>query len=1066
MENNKLLIGAQFTYKDTTGKRCDTIIELFVLRDITLHQLLEGIKYGLKRLSAESEDNREIYENCKKVFSESATQTAEDYYGRQYLSHVSFSSYNDTIAKTQIKTGDRPSFYVDNLLTPICDLGFITSSRIIFDSTGEYAPNIEGVLDTSYIIDAFNPSRIDRNSKHDAIVFPEYNISTRQLYQFDRTPVDIIPPGDPPKKNENGLFSLLLPSLLSIGILLLVRTALMGAGTGGGVTMIVLSAAMGVTALITTTINWKKQKKEYAKNLKNWRTRYQDYIDSLMLKIKTRQEQDTAKLNELYPDVLHLMKKDQNGIYALDEDIYSRSANERDFLSFRIGTSNDVKSTFEVRGDAKDSVFSESDFVIATDEFGNDHVRITLREESDDSDSEKTPLSLLPDVISKRYSNLRNAPLIYSLQDKSALGVVDSELDIKKEYSMSQFFISRMIFELCFYHSPDDLQFVMFFPENHNWASVEGIINRYKFMPHFRGLFPDKSQFVFDKESAGHVMSSLLTIMNGRRIALEEKQNATLPRIICVVFSEHGLKEHALAEYLPKAPSENGSAYNGLGLTFVFVKKYKEHLPAYCDAIVHFESTAPYLAPYNNMMENQSFRFESDASKEDDLSQDRIQKYTQDNTRAFRFFSSIYYARIAQNGKVPSQVSTFELFGCNDDTLEQTISDYWGFRGKREQPSITESLGVPIGKTETGVSFLDLHEKADGPHMLVAGTTGSGKTETIITYLVGLCMKYRPDELNLLLVDMKGGGFTKRLGHLPHVVGAVTDVDGDENGTGAEYMLGRFLNAMKSEIKRRKILFNKLLVDSIDTYIGACADIESFIAKKRLDSEQAEELRKTAKNNPLTHLILVVDEFTELKRFSSENSDIDFIGEITTIARVGRSLGFHIILISQNIEGAITDDIRVNSRAKLCLKVATKQASKEMIGTELAASPQMPGNGRAYLLVGAGSKFEYFQSGFSGAGIEEDTSVEITLASKTGLYRRFYRSDKDNTALLKKKAAQKKSGLDKTQLEAITSAICSVYMSNSNSLPASHMIFRSPLPQCIALDENGKIIDMSRKRGE
>lgn len=94
--------------------------------------------------------------------------------------------------------------------------------------------------------------------------------------------------------------------------------------------------------------------------------------------------------------------------------------------------------------------------------------------------------------------------------------------------------------------------------------------------------------------------------------------------------------------------------------------------------------------------------------------------------------------------------------------------------------------------------------------------------------------------------------------------------------------------------------------------------------------------------SPLSHLVLVVDEFTELKRFSSESNDVDFIAEITTIARVGRTLGFHIILVSQNIEGAITDDIRVNSKARICLKVATKQASKEMIGTPAAAAPTMP----------------------------------------------------------------------------------------------------------------------------
>jgi len=89
--------------------------------------------------------------------------------------------------------------------------------------------------------------------------------------------------------------------------------------------------------------------------------------------------------------------------------------------------------------------------------------------------------------------------------------------------------------------------------------------------------------------------------------------------------------------------------------------------------------------------------------------------------------------------------------------------------------------------------------------MLVAGMTGSGKSETIITLLIGLCMKFSPMDLNLMLVDMKGGGFSDRLGDLPHCVGVVTDTTGEEEGTSAAYMLKRFLESLNAEIKRRQI---------------------------------------------------------------------------------------------------------------------------------------------------------------------------------------------------------------------------------------------------------------------
>ena len=259
-------------------------------------------------------------------------------------------------------------------------------------------------------------------------------------------------------------------------------------------------------------------------------------------------------------------------------------------------------------------------------------------------------------------------------------------------------------------------------------------------------------------------------------------------------------------------------------------------------------------------------------------------------------------------------------------------------------------------------------------------------------------------------------------------------------------------------------------VDSIDQYISACRNIDSHIKKinNRLRGEDKEplgeaeeqQIRAQAANDLLAHLVLVVDEFTELKRFSTESNNVDFIGEITTIARVGRSLGFHIILISQNIEGAITDDIRVNSKSRLCLKVATRQASKEMLGNDLAASPSMPGHGRAYLLVGTGSKFEYFQSGYAGAVAEEnfELPMEMIEASKTGSYTRFYHSEKDNIDAIRRKKELEAAGRLETQLNALVGAIKTYYNRNRERYPKVHIVFEKPLPGRLVY-ENGNVYE-------
>ncbi len=1061
MENNKLLIGVQFTDRNNRGRLHHLVIELYVVRDITLSQLIEGVKYGIARFASRSGSNQETYKKCLDIYNRCLSETVKGSNGKMYYKYITYTDFNGSRRGSNQLHDRRLAFTPQDADRPLCDLGFITSTRLIFDASGIHEP--KGRIETQNVIEAFDPSCSQK------LFFPEYNISTRQLYRFDDTPVSVITPTDPPQKPDRGLMSLLLPSLCSLGMMLLIRTAL--SNSGNGLSMALLSVGMGLSGVIVTTLNWRRQNQEFDKKLADWRGHYEAYINKLMDSVTARQKKDALKLNSLYPDMLKLIEHGEDGIYALNEHVYSRSPQEEDFLTFRIGISDQVPSKFQVKGESRDVVYSDTYFRIDQDETYHDRLHIICGSQGEAHDACDENLCMLPGVLSRKYQNMENAPLLYSMKHKRCLGIVDK--DCAKQDSKAEYFISRMIFELCYYHAPEDLQFVLFFREETDWNIIEERINRYKFMPHFRGLFPDKSQFVFDKNSAHMVMNSLLTILNNRDGSNGEGSAPSKPHIVMVVFEEHGMKEHAFAEYLPQAPAPDAQKENTLGLTFVNLAQYKEHLPAYCDDVICFQDRAMTLTPHENVSEQISFRYDYW-----DTSSDRrgfFEDYTRKETRAFRFLSSIYYAQIAQNGRVPSAVSMYEMIGRPEASaqIDQLIRENWGIGVQRNQVSITKSLAVPLGKTETGIAYLDLHEKADGPHMLVAGTTGSGKTETVISYLLGLCMKFRPDELNMLLVDMKGGGFTKRIGHLPHVVGSVTDVDGDENGTSADYMLRRFLNAMQAEIKRRKLLFNQLHVDSIDGYIDACNNIEAHIEKlknsgieeNRISDEEADVLRQTSRDNRLSHLLLVVDEFTELKRFSSENGDLDFMGEITTLARVGRSLGFHIILISQNIEGAITDDIRVNSRARLCLKVATRQASKEMIGTELAASPLMPGNGRAYLLVGTGSKFEYFQSAYSGAGTEEQIPIEITLASKTGEYTRFYRSDKDNLEQLQRIAELKRSGAKKSQLDEIANSICRIYQNHGDALAKRHIVFSSPLSSRISWDpHSGTVVDLTKRK--
>ena len=1075
MESNKLLIGITFYYSRKITKedgsvttRLDEYVQEFIVpRDATLRQLLEGVQYGfLKRIkeyvNAGGDQRSDEYKRemtCLRCCMDCMNKIVDNTYP-----WITITSFDASVDGLIFKNG-RVQITRDHESKKLYELGFLSSTRLVFDNTERFESfAVVENTDAGRITAAFR-----KGNGAPELVFPKFNISNRQLYQFNTEPVEIIPPAQVPQKPKNTLLLSILPSLIMAFSMIMMRSfTSSGENNAGMIGMYVVMAAAGI---ISSIIMFLFQRRDHKKELAKWRINYQNYIDRVCANIEDRQRIDRNQLERLYPEI-HTIVESINGTEDdpfINGRVFSRVANDEDFLKIKLGISDEVETMFEIKGEKKDEIISEETFQITDQIEGVAQKTRVLLHFPDDPDYQQNVdinayLTNLPHAIAQRYRYMKHSSLLFSLQKSSCLGVVADKTHI------SDAFISKMLFDICYYHSPEEVQIVVLFPQTNQYDQIEKQIKKYKFLPHFRELFNDKSQFVFDSESANLVFGSTYNILS-QRVGAE----ASKPHIVFVVYDEYSLKEHALASFLPKVPEEEEKQKNSLSISFVFIKRYREHLPSYCTDVIRLGQDYSSITPREDENKMKVFDWwetwtRSGNGTIDDLAYN-----------AYKLLSGLVYSRMTQNGKVPSGISFFEMCGIKAGDMH--IIENWGYKtdysaerkgeSKVRKYDITKSLKVPIGRTELGVTYLDLHEDADGPHMLVAGTTGSGKSETIISYLLSLCLCFTPEELSLMLVDMKGGGFIKRIGDLPHVVGTVTDVDGDESGTGDEYMVRRFLDSLKCEIKRRKLLLNQMHVDSADKYIAACRDIESHIRTLSNDQQSVQDgktvpeipdadvLRDLAKHKKLSHLVLVVDEFTELKRFTSESEDVDFIGEITTIARVGRSLGFHIILVSQNIESAITDDIRVNSRARLCLKVATKQASKEMIGSELAASPTMPGHGRAYLLVGTGSKFEYFQSAYTGTSIVDsmDVPFEIIRAEKTGKYSSFYQSDKDNIQQNKKRNELKKSGAMKTQCTAIVNEIKETFAHGELSLSKPHIIFQPPLPKKVTL-KNGKRYDI------
>lgn len=1065
MKNNEILISAKFE-----GNGVSEELSFLVLKDITLKSLIQAVYYGLKKLDGH-----------EKTFD-----LLTEYLQTRKEVQVLYNSRGDFNVIDFTETADGKPVY-DKALD---ELGIVTSTCLYFTLDTAVRPRaLFRRVESSYIL-----------RSGDSL---EYNISTRRLNVIESSVIDILPPGEMPGKDKGSLLDVLIPTLLSTGGMLAARFLIMQfskSAASMGDTMLLMSGAMGIVALVTSLYNYLKKKNEYRASVGEWKTNYENYIHRMISTIKEWQISDIKYLNSMYPNMDTLFKNTAE----INGALFSRSQNDNDFMRITLGTSDEVKPLFEIRSEKKDNIFYDIYYKKTGDWI---QIRIPSKKEKKRrkhmtaaerarEDKNQFLLTDLPYVFANKgvdsedvnevvgFNYLRSddgtkPPLLLDLRTSGVLGVVSND------DRTSRNFIQHIVFELAYYHSPEDLQFVFFFDREDDASRQNEVMKNYRYLPHANELFEGISQFVFDKNSSGLVFGQLLSIMNERGRNESEEGDAVLQKqtqIVCIVFDDYDIKETGFSKFLPEVPKEGEPYVNKNGLTFIFVQHEKEQLPKYCGNIVDIDKDNPNGRKSSlryNILSRETLNVLSsgtdEAGKANDTDKLIEYKHFQNDyifnekvysdrfSLAFRQLSAIYYTRIAENGKVPSMVTLFELYGydnekVNSGEVRKEILQNWT---DVEKNDITKNLCVPIGKNEHGALNLDLYEKADGPHMLVAGTTGSGKSETIITYLIGLCMKFSPLDLNLMLVDMKGGGFSDRLGGLPHCVGAVTDTAGENEGTSAAYMLKRFLEALNAEIKRRKLLLSSLGVDNVDAYIRALRimkEIKSMEGspeniqaaeqlKRKLNEKQKEALKKDfSELVPLSHLVLVVDEFTELKRFSAESSDVDFIAEITTIARVGRTLGFHIILVSQNIEGAITDDIRVNSKARICLKVATKQASKEMIDSPAAAAPGMPLNGRAYLLVGTGSRFEYFQSAYTGANrnLNVEPPVLVTQVTNSGKFNTdFYSSRRDNE--LEKKNSAQVSEHD-TQLAYIVNTITDI----GKEMERPRQIFLPPLPERMA----------------
>lgn len=541
-------------------------------------------------------------------------------------------------------------------------------------------------------------------------------------------------------------------------------------------------------------------------------------------------------------------------------------------------------------------------------------------------------LQLVPEQIYEQYRMLENAPVICKFKEMNAIGIIG---DKKYRYEL----LKTMVLDITARQFHSDVKLFFVVEEKH-----ASLIENFRFLPHVDGNLNYAKNLVCDEESKKIIFEYLYNVFTER----EQRKNYDENYII-FFYDPCGFASHPISKFVNKAKE--------LGVTFVFFGDKKDVIPMGCEQIISIiDDKKAELIDVTNVSRSRLFTYDTCTNK-------KMEQIAQ-------IMAAVKTEEISLEGSLTKNITLFALLSILD-VEDLNLQQRWN------SAQVYNTMAVPLGVSKTGMVYLDLHDKAHGPHGLVAGTTGSGKSEILQTYILSIATYFHPYEVGFVIIDFKGGGMVNQFKNLPHLLGAITNIDGKE--------IDRSLKSIKAELQKRQRYFAEAKVNHIDMYIRKYKAKEVSV--------------------PLPHLIIIVDEFAELKAEQPE-----FMKELISAARIGRSLGVHLILATQKPAGQVDDQIWSNSRFKLCLKVQGPEDSNEVIKSPLAAEIKEPG--RAYLQVGNNEIFELFQSAYSGANEKTmDTVLKPFKISKLD------KSGKRSVIFEQKKQKNDISG--KTQLQAI-----------------------------------------------
>ena len=533
-----------------------------------------------------------------------------------------------------------------------------------------------------------------------------------------------------------------------------------------------------------------------------------------------------------------------------------------------------------------------------------------------DAEQAKDPLVIFAkEHIVEPYSVIKQAPIRTNLQNQT-FGLVGT-------YNILRTAVSSMLFQLASFHSYHDLEFIALLSEE----QYDKEWKKWRWLPHFQIHCWNLRGLIHNAQSREMVLNRFYQLMNTRKQAFREAGSNNKiqfsPHIVFTILEDSWLAGHRLNEFL----AEDMSDY---GVTVIWGKEAEDMLP----------ETVTTLVKYRSSESGQLVNEKNIYLAKDFTPYHLPERFPLD--QAIRRLANLHHVAVEKN-VLPESVGILEMYQVKEvKELQSPIR--W------QSANTAKSLAVPLGyRGKDDLVSLNLHERAHGPHGLVAGTTGSGKSEIMQSYILSLAINFAPEDVGFLPIDFKGGGMTNLFANLPHLLGSITNLD----GTGS----ARALASIRAELQKRQRYFGKYGINHINDYT------KLYKAGKEIHDSEEE---KKYPNEPLPHLFLISDEFAELKA-----NEPEFIAELVSTARIGRSLGVHLILATQKPSGVVDDQIWSNSRFKLALKVQDTSDSNEVLKTPDAANITLPG--RAYLQVGNNEIYELFQSVWSGATYDPES---------------------------------------------------------------------------------------------